>query len=116
MGVNPVKVKLHVTMISAALTAMGGFFYAQYILFLDPPSVFSINISMQIALLSIIGGLGTAARADRRLAPDDAAGRHSQSVPRRRPAAFDLRDVLLIVVLIAPKGVLGTIAEWRRHR
>ena len=46
-------------MISAALTAVGGFFYAQYILFLDPPSVFSINISVQIALFSIIGGLGT---------------------------------------------------------
>ena len=58
MGVQPVKVKLIVTMISAALTSVGGFLYAQYILFLDPPSVFSINISVQIALD------GSAARVD----------------------------------------------------
>ena len=59
MGVESTRIKLIVTMISAALTAVGGFFYAQYILFLDPPSVFSINISVQIALFSLIGGLGT---------------------------------------------------------
>ena len=49
LGVEPVRVKLLITMISAALTSVGGFLYAQYILFLDPPSVFSINISVQIA-------------------------------------------------------------------
>jgi len=59
MGVEPVRVKLIITMISAALTSVGGFFYAQCILFLYPPSVFSIPISFHIAFLCLLGCLCT---------------------------------------------------------
>ena len=116
MGVSPVKVKLQVTMISAALTAMGGFLYAQYILFLDPPSVFSINVSIQIALLSIIGGLGLPLGpivGSLLMTPLD--GVLSQFLGGG-PRLLIYGTVLLVVVLIAPKGVLGTIAQWRRPR
>src|SRR5690606_24695813 len=43
MGIDPLRSKLVVTALSGALTAVCGFFYAQYILFIDPPSVFNIN-------------------------------------------------------------------------
>jgi branched-chain amino acid transport system permease protein len=116
MGVQPVKVKLQVTMISAALTAMGGFLYAQYILFLDPPSVFSINVSIQIALLSIIGGMGLPLGpivGSFLMTPLD--GVLSQFLGGG-PRLLIYGAVLLVVVLIAPKGVLGTLAERRRRR
>lgn len=116
MGVRPVQVKLQVTMISAALTAMGGFLYAQYILFLDPPSVFSINVSIQIALLSIIGGLGSPLGpivGSVLMTPLD--GILSQFLGGG-PRLLIYGAVLLTVVLIAPKGVLGALHEWRRRR
>jgi len=116
MGVEPVRVKLQVTMISAALTAMGGFLYAQYILFLDPPSVFSINVSVQIALLSIIGGLGLPMGpivGSLLMTPLD--GVLSQFLGGG-PRLLIYGAVLLVVVLIAPQGVLGTFNEWRRRR
>jgi branched-chain amino acid transport system permease protein len=47
-------VKLAVTTLSAALTAIRSFFYPQYILFLDSPSAFSIDISIQIALFTLL--------------------------------------------------------------
>ena len=113
MGVEPVRVKLQVTMISAALTAMGGFLYAQYILFLDPPSVFSINVSVQIALLGIIGGLGLPSGpivGSLLMTPLD--GLLSQFLGGG-PRLLIYGAVLLLVVLIAPQGVLGSIARWR---
>jgi branched-chain amino acid transport system permease protein len=114
MGVDPVKVKLAVTMMSAALTAVGGFFYAQYILFLDPPSVFSINVSVQIALLSIIGGLGTPLGpivGSLIMTPLD--GVLSQFFGGG-PRLMIYGAALLAAVLLAPQGIVGTIQSWRR--
>jgi branched-chain amino acid transport system permease protein len=115
LGVSPVNVKLIATMISAALTSMGGFFYAQYILFLDPPSVFSINVSIQIALLSIIGGLGTPLGpivGSVIMTPLD--GMLSQFIGGG-PRLLIYGTVLLIAVLIAPQGIVGTVKERFRR-
>ncbi|MGA0594677.1 branched-chain amino acid ABC transporter permease [Enterovirga sp. CN4-39] len=114
MGVDPLRVKLLITLISAALTAMGGFFYAQYILFIDPPSVFSINNSVQVALLAIIGGLGTPAGpivGAMIMTPLD--GALSQFVGGG-PRLLIYGTVLLAVVLLAPQGVVGAIQARRR--
>ena len=53
-------VKLKAAVISAALTSIGGVFYAQYILFIEPYSEFSLDLSIQFALIPMIGGMGTA--------------------------------------------------------
>ena len=45
--------------ISAALTALGGTFYAQYVLFIDPESVFPLSLSILICLVAVLGGVGT---------------------------------------------------------
>jgi len=114
MGVEPVKVKLIVTMISAALTSLGGFLYAQYILFLDPPSVFSINISVQIALFSLIGGLGTPVGpiiGSLIMTPLDGV---LSAFLGGGPRLVIYGAVLLGVVLVAPQGVAGAWQAWRR--
>jgi branched-chain amino acid transport system permease protein len=48
-------------MISAFFAGVAGVFYAQYVLFIEPKTVFSAELSTQFALMSIIGGLGTVA-------------------------------------------------------
>jgi branched-chain amino acid transport system permease protein len=60
LGVATVRVRLIALGASAALTAVGGTLYAQYYQFLDPASTFGINFSIQVALLTMVGGLGTA--------------------------------------------------------
>ena len=45
---------------SAALTAACGALWAQYVGFVDPFYVFSVDLSVRFALAAIIGGLGTA--------------------------------------------------------
>jgi branched-chain amino acid transport system permease protein len=58
-GVNTSWLKLWVMMVSAFFTAAAGTFYAQYLTFIDPDIVFSLGFSIQLAMLSIIGGMGT---------------------------------------------------------
>ena len=60
IGVHVTRVRVLAMGLSAALTALCGTFYAQYILFLEPDSVFSLSFSIQPALISIVGGLGSA--------------------------------------------------------
>jgi len=46
--------------VSAALTSVCGTLWAQYIGFVDPAYVFSVDLSVRFALNTIIGGIGTA--------------------------------------------------------
>ena len=59
LGINVVKYRLIAIMVSAFLSAMAGTFYAQYILYIDPESVMLGAISIQIVLISMLGGAGS---------------------------------------------------------
>jgi branched-chain amino acid transport system permease protein len=62
IGIDTTRVKLQAAVISGTLTAMLGTLYAQVAVFFDPDTVFGIaSISIRIALIAIIGGIGTAA-------------------------------------------------------
>jgi branched-chain amino acid transport system permease protein len=59
VGVNAPRIKRDIYLISAFLTALAGTFYVQYIYFIDPNTAFSFNVSVEAALVSIVGGVGT---------------------------------------------------------
>ncbi|MEM2226544.1 MAG: branched-chain amino acid ABC transporter permease [Candidatus Bathyarchaeia archaeon] len=59
MGIPTTKYKLISLLISAFFTAWGGAYYAMYFRYIDPEFVFALNLSVEIALVAIIGGLGT---------------------------------------------------------
>lgn len=59
LGVDTARCKLKAAALSAALTAIGGTFYAQFVLFISPEKVLGANMSVQIAVMCIIGGRGT---------------------------------------------------------
>jgi branched-chain amino acid transport system permease protein len=62
IGIDTTRVKLFAAVISGALMAMLGTLYAQVAVFFDPDTVFGIaSISIRVALIAIIGGVGTAA-------------------------------------------------------
>ena len=60
LGVAARRLKVAAIAASAALTAMTGTLWTQYVGFVDPFYVFSVDISVRFALFAIIGGLGTA--------------------------------------------------------
>ncbi len=59
LGINLSLYKNISLVISAVLTSLAGSFYAVYIGFIDPSTVFPLDISVQIVLICIIGGIGT---------------------------------------------------------
>lgn len=59
LGVNVMAVKLKSIFISAFFTAIGGAFYAQLILFLDPQRILGYELSSEIMFFAVIGGVGT---------------------------------------------------------
>jgi len=59
MGIPTTRYKLISLLISAFFTACGGTYYAMYFRYIDPDFVFALSLSVEIALVAIIGGLGT---------------------------------------------------------
>ena len=59
LGINTFKYKLLAMIISAALTAFGGTFYAQYVLYIAPDTVIPVGMSTDILIGPVIGGMGT---------------------------------------------------------
>jgi branched-chain amino acid transport system permease protein len=60
LGIATRRRKVQAIVVSAALTSACGSLWAQYVGFVDPSHVFSIDLSVRFALNSIIGGIGTA--------------------------------------------------------
>jgi branched-chain amino acid transport system permease protein len=58
-GVNAFKYKMIALCLSAFLTAIGGAFYSQLLLFVDPEVAFRVNVSIEIIIRPFLGGLGT---------------------------------------------------------
>jgi branched-chain amino acid transport system permease protein len=59
LGVHVAREKHAAMAVSAALTALGGTFWAQYVLFIDPESVFPLSLSILICLVAVLGGVGS---------------------------------------------------------
>ncbi len=59
LGVRTGRVRLIAMVLSSFISAVMGTFYAQYVVFIDPSSVMRIQISVQVALFAIVGGIGT---------------------------------------------------------
>jgi branched-chain amino acid transport system permease protein len=58
-GISPTVVKLKAVIVSAVLTSLIGSFHAMYTTFLEPATMFSLSTSIEVAMFSLIGGLGT---------------------------------------------------------
>jgi branched-chain amino acid transport system permease protein len=59
LGINPTLHKNLALMLSAAFTAAAGGLFALYVRFIDPNIAFGIDVSVQMVLICIIGGIGT---------------------------------------------------------
>jgi branched-chain amino acid transport system permease protein len=59
LGINTFAEKTKIMMISGAIAGMGGCFFAQYFLYIDPSIAFGVDKSVEMLLVSMIGGAGT---------------------------------------------------------
>lgn len=57
VGVRVTRFKIGITLLSAALTALGGVLYAQYITYVNPETLAGIGVSLRIVFAVVLGGM-----------------------------------------------------------
>jgi branched-chain amino acid transport system permease protein len=57
VGIHVTRFKLGITVLSAALTALGGVAYAQYIAYVNPETLSGIGVSLRIVFAVVLGGM-----------------------------------------------------------
>src|SRR5262252_9488284 len=115
LGVDTTAVKLGAMTISAAITAAGGCFYAQYFLFIDASIAYGPWISVEALLAPIIGGTGTVFGPLLGALVVKTLGELTKLVTGSAPG-LDLviyGCVLVAVVAFAPGGIAGLLSTIR---
>jgi len=118
LGVNTRRYKIMATGISAGLTAFGGTFYAQYLMYIQPDITYGAFLSFDIMLRSMIGGMGTVAGpviGSFILTP---LGEITRSYLGAKSGVHLMTYglVLIVVCIFLPKGVYPTIRKWLKQR
>ena len=116
LGVDVNRVKLAAMTVSAAITAAGGGFYAQYYLFIDSGIAYGPWISVEALLAPIIGGVGTVFGPLFGALVVKTLGEAAKLLTGDAPG-LDLviyGGVLVLVVAFAPRGIAG-LPDGVRH-
>lgn len=119
VGINVTRTKLGITLISAAMTAMGGALYGQYQMYINPETVSGIAISLQIVFAVIAGGMfvqlgPTVGALITLLLAESLRVLVGHEVHGLDGTIYGLMLVLFIIYM--PKGILGQILELRQRR
>ncbi|MFC3051920.1 branched-chain amino acid ABC transporter permease [Kordiimonas pumila] len=117
LGIDTRKMKMRAFVISAAIAGLCGAFYANYISYVDPRSVLGIDLSIQMLVFSIIGGmsllwgplLGAAI-----LVPLDDFLRSITSLQGSNVIVYATLLILLAIAL--PQGIGGWFTAMMRRR
>lgn len=117
LGVNAARVKLGAMVISAAITAAAGCFYAQYFLFIDSGIAYGTWISIEALLTPIIGGVGTVFGPLLGALVVKLLGEGAKLVAGDAPGLnlIVYGAVLVLVIAFAPRGLIGLLTSARRR-
>jgi branched-chain amino acid transport system permease protein len=128
VGIDGMRYKVAAVAISAALTAVGGAYYVQFIFFIDPELAFGPGVSVQILLPAIIGGVGTIWGPVVGAAVLVPLSELTAGLIRNPPAFLSFLGgragldlviygiVLIVMIVQVPRGVYGAAAAWVRGR
>ena len=116
VGVKTARVKLWSLLLSAAVTALAGALYASMFLYIVPDQVFGVELSVEIAILPMLGGAGTLSGPLLGSIVLESAAEIFKDVFKE--AHLLIYGVLVVVVvLLLPEGIVGTlIRRFGHHR
>lgn len=116
IGINVTKYKMYAQCLSAAFLAIGGVFYATFIMIVDPYIVLGFDLSLQLMIYCIIGGNGTL------FGPLIGAGvltlfnqivrvKLGADIAQLSLVAYGV--ILIVIILFAPTGIVGLAAKLK---
>lgn len=117
-GIPMRKYKMIAFLISAFFTSIGGTLLAQYILYIEPSSVFSTAISIDLPLMALLGGIGTIAgpvigAVIALPLRDILLETFGQSAPGLHLVIYGI--ALIVIVIVLPHGLLGGVKSLRER-
>ena len=118
LGVDTFRYKMLAYAVSAALTALGGTFYAYYQFYLQPNTVLSMHHSVDIMIRPIVGGSGTILGPILGSFLLELMGEFSRTYFAAGAAGLYVVIyglLLIVVVLFLPRGVYPTLLGWFRR-
>jgi branched-chain amino acid transport system permease protein len=116
LGVPADRYKMLAFVVSAGMTGVWGGFFALYVGFIDPDSMFNLTTSVQVVLVAILGGVGTIVGPWLGAAVLLPLSEGSRVMLGSSGSGMDLLVfglAILLVTLFLPGGL---ITLWRRRR
>jgi len=113
VGVDLTHYKLIAIAASSFLTALGGTFYAQKELFIDPGSTMATSLSIKIALVVILGGVGSLGGAVVGAVILTAIEESTRAIFGGSGRGTDLVIYALLIIVVAVFYPGGVAAWWR---
>ncbi|HYB73467.1 MAG TPA: branched-chain amino acid ABC transporter permease [Candidatus Sulfotelmatobacter sp.] len=118
IGIDSVRAKGQALALSAFVTGVAGVFYAQYTYVVHPDSVFGLGMSIQIALVAIVGGVGTVLGPILGAAIMESFVQSTQIAFAGQYPGLELivyGGLLMAVILWQPRGVIPWLARVFRR-
>jgi branched-chain amino acid transport system permease protein len=119
VGVRVTRFKMAITALSAALTAVGGVAYAQYIAYVNPDTLSGIGVSLRIVFAVVLGGMYSLLGPTIGTAFTIALAEYLRIVfgVRLIGMAETIYGLLLMVFIIfLPSGIYGSLRELAARR
>jgi branched-chain amino acid transport system permease protein len=119
LGVNIARYKQIALALSAFFTALGGSLYAQKELYIDPASVLSTTLSIKMALVAILGGIGSLvgpALGAVVLTGLEETTRSLFGGSGRGTDTIIYAALIIAIAVFYPSGLLGAWRGWRQRR
>lgn len=124
-GIDVRRHALIATAISGAMTAAVGAFYVQFLFFIDPPLAFGPEVSVEVLLPAIVGGVATIWGPVVGGVVTIILGEFLSRLIASPPEALSFLQgrggldlaiygaLLIVIIMFAPKGIYGSLARWR---
>lgn len=119
LGVPLAKTKNTAFVISAGLTAIMGGFYVIYQSYVDPSSVCGIDLSIQIVLVAIVGGVDSVwgpVIGATLVVPLMAVSNIILGGGRAGASWMIYSVILIVIVLFSPRGLITLIPKLKNYR
>ncbi|HEX2441648.1 MAG TPA: branched-chain amino acid ABC transporter permease [Methylomirabilota bacterium] len=119
IGIRVTRFKIGITVLSAALTAVGGVAYAQYIAYVNPDTLAGIGVSLRIVFAVVLGGMYA-------LAGPTVGTALTIALSEYLRIAFGLKLIgmaetiygflLIVFIIFLPAGIYGSLRDLLRRR
>ena len=116
LGIDTFREKVKVLALSGALCGAGGSFYAQYYLYIDPSVAFGVDKSVEMLLVTMIGGAGTVYGPLIGSFLLTLVGEWTRAITDAQGLSLIIYGALLVLIIgFLPNGLVDVLRWRRRH-